>query len=142
VFRGGWFHTGDLGRMDDADRVYLVGRIKDMVRRAGENVSAREVEDVLMTHPDVQLAAVVGVPDDLRGEEIKAYLVLADTGRDARGIADELVGFCADRLARFKVPRYWEVRADLPLTASHRVAKAGLAAVTGRTWDRTRGAWT
>ena len=64
----GWFHTGDLGRMDEAGRVYLVGRFKDMVRRAGENVSAREVEDVLLTHASVRLAAVVAVPDELRGK--------------------------------------------------------------------------
>ena len=83
AFRGGWFHTGDLGRMDEAGRVYLVGRLKDMVRRAGENVSAREVEDVLLAHPAVRLAAVVAVPDELRGEEVKAFV--SPTGADALG---------------------------------------------------------
>jgi crotonobetaine/carnitine-CoA ligase len=137
AFRGGWFHTGDLGRMDEAGRVYLVGRLKDMIRRAGENVSAREVEDVLLTHPDVRLAAVVAVPDDLRGEEVKAYVAALDRPE----LVAELAEHCRQRLARFKVPRYWEVCDDLPVTASHRVAKARLIPVPGRTWDRVEGVW-
>jgi len=141
AFRGGWFHTGDLARMDDAGRVYLVGRLKDMIRRAGENVSAREVEDVLLTHPGVRLAAVVAVPDDLRGEEVKAFLSLTGTDLPAPELVAELAEYCGQRLARFKVPRYWEVCDDLPVTASHRVAKARLVAVPGRTWDRVDGAW-
>jgi crotonobetaine/carnitine-CoA ligase len=141
AFRGGWFHTGDLGRMDDAGRVHLVGRLKDMIRRAGENVSAREIEDVLLTHPAVRLAAVVAVPDDLRGEEVKAFVSVAAADLPDRALVAELVEHCAARLARFKVPRYWEVRDDLPVTASHRVAKAALVAVPGRTWDRVEGLW-
>ncbi|MFN8185368.1 MAG: AMP-binding protein [Candidatus Nanopelagicales bacterium] len=137
AFRGGWFHTGDLARMDDRGRVYLVGRLKDMIRRGGENVSAREVEDVLLTHPAVRLAAVVAVPDELRGEEVKAFVSLV--GEQAT-VAD-LAEYCGQRLARFKNPRYWEVSDDLPLTASHRVAKTRLVSVPGRTWDRAEGVW-
>lgn len=119
-FDGGWFPTGDLARYDDAGRLYLVGRLKDMIRRSGENIAAREVEDVLLAHPAVRLAAVVGVPDEIRGEEVKAYVV-------APGVsADELEAWCGDRLAAFKVPRLWEFRDDLPLTASHRVEKSKL----------------
>ena len=139
AFRGGWFHTGDLGRMDEAGRVYLVGRFKDMVRRAGENVSAREVEDVLLTHASVRLAAVVAVPDELRGEEVKAFVSVA--GGSQQAIVSELAEHCGQRLARFKVPRYWEVCDDLPITASHRVAKTRLVSVPGRTWDRVDGVW-
>ena len=109
AFRGGWFHTGDLGRMDDAGRVYLVGRLKDMIRRAGENVSAREVEDVLLTHRSVRLAAVVAVPDELRGEEVKAFVSPAGADRSEQVLVAELAEHCGQRLARFKVPRYWEV---------------------------------
>ena len=141
AFRGGWFHTGDLGRMDDAGRVYLVGRLKDMIRRAGENVSAREVEDVLLTHADVRLAAVVAVPDELRGEEVKAFVSPARADRSEQVLVAELAEHCGQRLARFKVPRYWEVCDDLPVTASHRVAKARLVSVPGRTWDRVEGVW-
>ncbi|GAA4716137.1 AMP-binding protein [Nocardioides conyzicola] len=119
-FVDGWFPTGDLARVDDQGRVYLEGRLKDMIRRSGENIAAREVEDVLLAHPAVRLAAVVGVPDEIRGEEVKAYVV-------APGVsADELTAWCAERLAAFKVPRLWEFRDDLPLTASHRVEKAAL----------------
>lgn len=116
----GWFPTGDLARLDDAGRVYLTGRLKDMIRRSGENIAAREVEDVLLTHPAVRLAAVVGVPDEIRGEEVKAYVVAPGSS------PEELTTWCAERLASFKVPRFWEFRDDLPLTASHRVEKAKL----------------
>lgn len=119
-FVDGWFPTGDLARLDDADRVYLTGRLKDMIRRSGENIAAREVEEVLLAHPAVRLAAVVGVPDEIRGEEVKAYVV-------APGVAaEELEAWCAERLAAFKVPRLWEFRDDLPLTPSHRVEKSKL----------------
>lgn len=138
VFRGGWLHTGDLARRDAHGVITLVGRLKEVVRRAGENVAAREVEDTLLSHPDVRMAAVVGVPDEIRGEEVKAYLVLTDT-RDAEQAAGDLRAYCAERIARFKVPRYWEVRDDLPRTASERVAKPQL--VPGRTWDAESGAW-
>lgn len=116
----GWFPTGDLARLDERGRVYLTGRLKDMIRRSGENIAAREVEDVLLTHPAVRLAAVVGVPDEIRGEEVKAYVVAPGTG------SEELDAWCRERLAGFKVPRFWEFRDDLPLTASHRVEKAKL----------------
>ncbi len=116
----GWFPTGDLARLDDDGRVYLQGRLKDMIRRSGENIAAHEVEEVLAGHPGVRLAAVVGVPDEIRGEEVKAYVV-------APGVdAAELEAWCGERLAAFKVPRLWEFRDDLPLTASHRVEKAKL----------------
>ncbi|MEP9365111.1 AMP-binding protein [Nocardioides sp. CN2-186] len=119
-FVDGWFPTGDLARVDDQGRVYLQGRLKDMIRRSGENIAAREVEEVLLSHPAVRLAAVVGVPDDIRGEEVKAYVVAPDASEE------ELAAWCTERLASFKVPRFWEFRDDLPLTASHRVEKSKL----------------
>jgi crotonobetaine/carnitine-CoA ligase len=119
-FVDGWFPTGDLARLDDGGRVYLEGRLKDMIRRSGENIAAREVEDVLLAHPAVRLAAVVGVPDEIRGEEVKAYVVAPGAS------AGELAAWCGERLAAFKVPTHWEFRDDLPLTASHRVEKAKL----------------
>jgi crotonobetaine/carnitine-CoA ligase len=138
VFRGGWLHTGDLARRDDTGVITLVGRLKEVVRRAGENIAAREVEDTLLAHPSVRMAAVVGVPDDIRGEEVKAYLVLTDP-RDAEQAAADLGPYCTERIARFKVPRFWEVRADLPRTPSERVAKPEL--IAGRTWDADTGSW-
>jgi crotonobetaine/carnitine-CoA ligase len=140
AFTGGWFHTGDLASMDAEGRVYYVGRTKDMIRRSGENVSADEVERALMLHPDIRLAAVIAVPDDLRGEEIKAYVVLGGENSPP----EELAEFCARKLAYFKVPRYWSVVESLPMTPSERVAKAELRKATdllAGAYDRTVSRW-
>jgi crotonobetaine/carnitine-CoA ligase len=141
AFRDGWFHTGDLASMDVEGRVYYAGRTKDMIRRSGENVSADEVERTLMLHPGVRLAAVLAVPDELRGEEIKAYVVPADGAAPEPG---ELAEFCATRLAYFKVPRYWAFTDSLPLTASERVAKGELRSVAdprAGCYDRAQERW-
>ena len=116
----GWFPTGDLARVDDQGRFYLAGRLKDMIRRSGENIAAVEVEEVLLGHPAVRLAAVIGVPDEVRGEEVAAYVVAPGA------TPEELTAWCAERLAPFKVPSVWRFRDELPLTASHRVEKAAL----------------
>ena len=121
AFRGGWFHTGDMARMDEDGLIFYVGRKKEMIRRSGENISAAEVEDAIGLHPDVRLVACVPVPDELRGEEVKAYVVLEPTKESVT--PKELADFCSERLAYFKVPRYWEYRDDLPRTPSERVAK-------------------
>ncbi|GAA1971462.1 ATP-dependent acyl-CoA ligase [Amycolatopsis minnesotensis] len=141
AFRGGWFRTGDLAHMDGEGRVYYVGRTKDMIRRSGENISADEVERALLLHPDVRLAAVLAVPDELRGEEIQAYVVVRDGERLP---PDELAEFCAAKLAYFKVPRYWAYRDSLPLTPSERVAKGELRKAANPlegSYDRTARAW-
>ncbi|WP_409184821.1 ATP-dependent acyl-CoA ligase [Amycolatopsis sp. VS8301801F10] len=140
AFAGGWFHTGDLARMDAEGRVYYLGRTKDMIRRSGENISADEVERALLQHPKVQLAAVLAVPDELRGEEVKAYVVC---GED-RPAPEELAEFCAQQLAYFKVPRFWTFADDLPRTPSERVAKGELrkaADLRAGSWDRSTGEW-
>nr|WP_246290132.1 hypothetical protein [Nocardioides marinus] len=93
-----------------------------MIRRSGENVAAVEVEEVLLAHTAVRLAAVIGVPDEVRGEEVAAYVVAPGA------TAEELTAWCAERLAPFKVPSVWRFRDDLPLTASLRVEKAALRA--------------
>jgi acyl-CoA synthetase (AMP-forming)/AMP-acid ligase II len=123
AMRGGWFHTGDLARRDETGHVYFVDRKKDMVRRGGENVSSQEVEHVLRAHPAVADAAVLGVPDSVWGEEVKAYVVLREGEREAAVPPESLRAFCAERLAPFKVPRWIEYRVELPRTASHRVRK-------------------
>jgi carnitine-CoA ligase len=137
AMRGGWFHTGDLGRMDAAGRVHHTGRLKDMIRRSGENVAAREVEDVLLTHPGVRLAAVTGVPDEIRGEEVKAYYVTGDAG----AMPTELAEYCRERLAAFKVPRFWQPAGDLPRTDSERVATNRLGELAGPVFDVSTGTW-
>jgi carnitine-CoA ligase len=139
VMRDGWFRTGDLGRMDSRGRVYHTGRIKDMIRRSGENVAAREVEEVLLSHPGIRLAAVTGVPDEIRGEEVKAWYV--SSGGSPEVSPAELAQYCAERLAAFKVPRYWQPAGDLPRTDSERVIKERLPKLAGDVFDRADGTW-
>jgi len=120
----GWLRTGDLVR-DNGDATYtFVGREKEVIRRRGENVAPAEIEEVLMLHPDVVEAAVIGVPSELTEEEIKAFVVVRDGTED--NLAD-IREWAAGRLTRFKVPRYLERVAELPHTATGRVAKHRLA---------------
>lgn len=123
AMRGGWFHTGDLARRDEAGNYFFVDRKKDMVRRGGENISSQEVEQILRSHPAVADAAVIGVPDPIWEEEVKAYVVLKEGESPASTPPKSIFELCAERLASFKVPRYLEFRADLPRTATHRVRK-------------------
>jgi len=117
--RDGWAHTGDLMRQDDQGYYYLVGRIKDMIRRGGENIAAGEVEAVLCEHPAVRNAACVAVPDAIRGEEVLAFIQpTADPPEPER-----LLDHCRQRLAAFKVPRYFSFVPYFPLTPSQRIEK-------------------
>ena len=145
VFRNGWFHTGDRARIDRDGFLYFVGRTKDMIRRSGENISAAEVEEVIGAHPDVQLVACVAVADDLRGEEVKAYVVLRSPRADESALKEkELPEHTQRLLAYFKVPRYWEYRESLPLTPSAKVAKGQLVRGCSEPltiWDRADGQW-
>lgn len=123
AFRYGWFHTEDQAWMDEEGRVFYSGRKKGRIRRSGENVSAEEVEAAIESHPAVQSAACVAVPDELRGEEVKAYVVLQPGETPGSVDPATLADFCAELLAYFKVPRYWEYREELPRTPSERVAR-------------------
>jgi crotonobetaine/carnitine-CoA ligase len=127
-FRNGWFRTGDQGRMDARGYLYIVGRFKDMVRRSGENIACREVEWVIRSMPEIEDAAIVPVPDPYRGEEAKAYIQLMP-GKTPEDVPPaRIVAHCMAQLAPFKVPRYWEYRADFPRTDSQRVQKRELIA--------------
>jgi crotonobetaine/carnitine-CoA ligase len=145
AFDGDWFRTGDLFRQDERGYYYIVGRIKDMIRRAGENIAAREVEAVLRGLPQVVEAAAVPVPDDSRGEEVKAYVVL-QPGLDPGTVPPErILAHCAANLARFKVPRYIAYVDRLPKTASEKIAKQaliqGIADLRAGSYDRVEGRW-
>jgi crotonobetaine/carnitine-CoA ligase len=141
VFRDGWFHTGDIGRRDGRGFLFFMGRKKDIIRRSGENVAAAEVEELLRSHGAILEAAVVPVPDELRGEEVKAYVALVEGGGRENLAPDEIVAFCAQRLSKHKVPRYIEYRTDpFPRTPSMRVKKSDLLteprSPTAAVWDR------
>jgi crotonobetaine/carnitine-CoA ligase len=141
VLQDGWFHTGDLGRQDERGLYYFAGRKKDVIRRSGENLAAAEVEEVLRAHPKVLDVAVVGVPDDLRGEEVKAFILPTEGNSPSTLPPQELAAWCAARLAMYKVPRYIEYRdADFPRTPSLRVQKTLLKTPEydrqGPVWDR------
>jgi long-chain acyl-CoA synthetase len=121
----GWLHTGDVARMDADGYFAIVDRQKDQINTAGFKVWPREVEETLYAHPAVRLAAVVGVPDDYRGEAVKAFVVLKDEQR-GRVDAAELVAFCRQRLSGYKVPRAVEFRDGLPISAAGKLLRRAL----------------
>ncbi|WP_329458591.1 class I adenylate-forming enzyme family protein [Streptomyces sp. NBC_01497] len=123
AFPGGELLTGDIGFMDAAGWLYVVDRKKDMINASGFKVWPREVEDVLYTHPAVREAAVVGVPDDYRGETVKAYVSLRP-GADVDG--DEVATYCKERLAAYKYPRVVEILPELPKTSSGKILRREL----------------
>ena len=121
----GFFRTGDRGYIDDDGNLHFGGRMKDVIKTAGVNVAAVEVEETLARHPAVQSAHVVGVPDPVRGENIAALVVLRPSIQAA---ADELRAFCREALASYKVPRHLFVvgAAEVPRTGSGKVEKTAL----------------
>ncbi len=128
TIQDGWLHTGDLARVDDEGRFRVVGRLKDMVRRGGENIACAEVEAVLAQHPSVASVALVPVPDELWGEEPKAVVQLTSGYSEDSATASLILEFARERLARFKVPRYIEFIDDFPRTPSERIDKPTLIA--------------
>ena len=123
AMRGGWFRTGDIVQFDGDGYLSIVDRKKDMILRGGFNVYPREIEEVLMTHPAVSLAAVIGVPDERLGEEVKAFVVL----RPGKAVdTDELGAWCREQMAAFKYPRQIEIRDALPIGPTGKVLKRAL----------------
>ncbi|MCA0145302.1 AMP-binding protein [Blastococcus sp. LR1] len=123
-----WMHTGDLAVMDDEGYLNIVGRIKDMVIRGGENVYPREIEEFLYTHPDVVDAQVIGVPDERYGEELMAWVRLREGAEPLT--AEGLREFCAGRLAHYKVPRYVKVVDEFPMTVTGKIRKVEMRQVS------------
>lgn len=123
VLKNGWFHTGDVGRFDEAGNLYIVDRIKDLIIRGGFNVYPREIEEVFMTHPAVAMVAVIGIPHQEYGEEIKAYVVLKP---DQDIEAADLQAWGREHLAAFKYPRFVEIRDQLPMSATGKILKREL----------------
>jgi long-chain acyl-CoA synthetase len=124
VMRDGWFRSGDLGRRDKDGFYYIVDRAKDMIIRGGFNVYPREIEEVLMTHEAVSLAAVIGVPHEQHGEEIKAYVIRSE---GATVTEDELIAWSREQMASYKYPRIVAFVDSLPMTATGKLLKRALS---------------
>ncbi len=123
VFRTGWFHSGDIGYVDEDGYYYIVDRVKDMIIRGGFNVYPREVEEVLMTHPDISLAAVIGVPHEEYGEEVAAY-VIPQTGANINEA--DVIAWAKQEMAAYKYPRHVEIVKTLPLGPTGKILKTEL----------------
>lgn len=115
-----WMHTGDLATMDDEGYVNIVGRIKDMIIRGGENIYPREIEEFLYTHPDVSDVQVIGVPSIKYGEEVMAWVKLREGAITSEA---ELLSFCRGRIATYKIPRYWKFVDAFPMTVTGKIQK-------------------
>ena len=145
VFTGEWFRTGDYFRQSEDGYYHIVGRMKDMVKRSGENIAAREVEAVLNQIDGVAESAVLPVPDVKRGEEVKAYVRLSEGVTPEILPPDAIIRNCAEHLAAFKLPRYIEYMADFPRTPSQKIAKQRLVKETNDliegSFDRVNNEW-
>jgi crotonobetaine/carnitine-CoA ligase len=137
AWRNLWFHTGDACFFDDEGRMHFVDRIKDCIRRRGENISSFEVEQVLNRHPDIAEAVVIGVRVEGAGgeEEVKACLVAVE-GAQIDPVA--LLDYCVERMPRYAVPRFVEIIPAVPKTATGKVQKQNFRSdgITADTWDR------
>ena len=120
IDQAGWMHTGDLAVMDDEGYLNIVGRIKDMIIRGGENVYPREIEEFLYSHPRIQDVQVIGVPDEKYGEEIMAWVKLRE-GQTAT--AEEIRDYCRGKIAHYKIPRYVHFVDAFPMTVTGKVQK-------------------
>jgi fatty-acyl-CoA synthase len=116
----GWMHTGDLATMDNEGYINIVGRIKDMILRGGENIYPREIEEFLYTHSAIQDVQVIGVPSEKYGEEVMAWVKLKE-GQVASG--DDLHAFCHNQIGRYKIPKYWKFVQGFPMTVTGKIRK-------------------
>lgn len=123
AFRNGWFHTGDIGIIDEDGYLAIVDRKKDMILRGGYNIYPRELEEIIITHPAVSLCAVIGIPDDRLGEEVKAFVVLK---QGAELSEDGFIEWCKGQFAANKYPRYVEFRSELPIGGTGKIFKRAL----------------
>jgi crotonobetaine/carnitine-CoA ligase len=132
-----YYHTGDAGYMDEDGYLFFKDRIKDYIRRRGENISSAEIESVVNSHPSVEASAAVGVKSELSEDEVKIVVILKKGNTLS---PEELLGFCVERMPYFAVPRYVEYVESLPKTANEKIQKNVLreAGITPSTWDREK----
>jgi long-chain acyl-CoA synthetase len=126
AFRNGWFHTGDVGYRDQDGFFYIVDRKSDMIIRGGENIYPREIDEVLYQHPAVAAAATIGVPDELYGEEVAAFIVLKDGLKVSE---EELISYCTERVADYKCPKSIRIVAEIPKGPTGKLLKRELARI-------------
>jgi len=123
VDAAGWMHTGDLATMDDDGYVNIVGRIKDMICRGGENIYPREIEEFLYMHPDIADVQVIGVPDEKYVEEVMAWVKLKT---DCCVSTEELTSYCKNQIAHYKIPKYWKFVDSFPMTVTGKIRKIAM----------------
>ncbi len=115
-----WMHTGDLATLDDDGYINIVGRIKDMIIRGGENIYPREIEEFLYSHADVSDVQVIGVPSQRYGEEVMAWVKLRE---GAAATDEDLAAYCRGKIATYKIPRYWKFVDEFPMTVTGKIQK-------------------
>jgi long-chain acyl-CoA synthetase len=126
AFQNGWFHTGDIGFRDDEGFFYIADRKSDMIIRGGENIYPREIDELLFSHPSIASAAVIGVPDDLYGEEVAAFVVLKDGEKASE---EDLINFCKTHLADYKCPKTFHFVEDIPKGPTGKLLKRELSRI-------------
>lgn len=117
---GGWLHTGDKGYVDESGWFYFVDRKVNMIKRAGENISTTEIENILLCHPKIAEAAVIGVPDSIRDEAVKAFIIFKEGEELSK---EEILAYCRSHMATFKVPSFIEIRTSFPRTCTYKIQK-------------------
>ncbi len=122
-----WMHTGDLAQMDEDGYIHISGRIKDLIIRGGENISPKEIEDFLYTYPGVEDAQIIGVPSEKFGEEVMAWIKVRE---GATVKEDELLKFCKEKIAYYKVPKYWKFVDEFPMTISGKIRKVEMREIS------------
>lgn len=127
AIQNGWMHTGDLAVMDEEGYIQIVGRIKDTIIRGGENIAPREIEEFLLTHEAVTDIHVIGVPDTKYGEEVMAWVKLAEGNHVA---PEQLRAYCMGKIATFKIPRYWKFVEDFPMTVTGKIHKVEMREIS------------
>ncbi|MFC1937497.1 AMP-binding protein, partial [Chloroflexota bacterium] len=123
AIENGWFHSGDLGYMDEEGFVFITGRIKELIIRGGENIQPREIDEVLYSHPAIQDAATVGIPDDFYGEEVKSFVVLKP---GMKAIEEELINYCRERMAEYKCPKSIGFLEEMPKSPAGKIIRRKL----------------
>lgn len=127
IDEGNWMHTGDIATMDDEGYINITGRIKDLIIRGGENISPKEIEDFLYTHPAISDVQVIGVPSEKYGEEVMAWVILKE-GKQVK--EDDLINFCKGTIAHYKVPKYWKFVDEFPMTISGKIRKVEMREIS------------